>query len=61
MPVHSQQEHGIIPRGPAASFAPLGDAELEVQLQVALGLRKGLNLHRSQQWTPHALEVAVLM
>ena len=44
MPVHPQHEHGIIPGRPAAGFTPLGDAQLDVQPQVALGLGKGLNL-----------------
>lgn len=44
MPVHAQHEHGVVPRGPATGFAPLGYAELNVQPQVALWLRKRLNL-----------------
>lgn len=43
--MHPQHEHGIIPGGPPTGFAPLGDAELDVQPQVALGLGEGLNLH----------------
>ena len=42
--MHPQHEHGIIPGRPAAGFTPLGDAQLDVQPQVALGLGKGLNL-----------------
>ena len=44
MPVHSQHEHGVIPSRPPTGLAPLGDAQLDVQPEVALGLGKRLNL-----------------
>lgn len=44
MPVHPQHEHSVVPSRPPTGLAPLGDAELDVQPKVALGLGKRLNL-----------------